>query len=62
MTANRIEKVTVERYRANPTTKAPNATVTSTRQPMAARRVSQLGTFRVERDGGVCGVVSKRIL
>ena len=61
MTANRMEKVTVERYRANPMTNAPNATVTRTRQPIAARRLSQLGTVAVGRDGGwMCGVVSKR--
>ena len=52
ITANRMESVTVDRYIANPTTKAPNATVTSTRQPIAARRVSQLGTSQVDGDGG----------
>ena len=40
---------------------AAKATVTSTRQPIAARRVNQLGTFQMDWDGGgAFGVVSKR--
>ena len=58
--ANRIESVTVERYVANATTKVPKATVTRTRQPMAASRVSQLGTSNADRGGGESfSVVSK---
>ena len=52
ISANRMDSVIVERYSAKPTATTPNATVTRTRQPMAARRLSQLGTSQEVDDGG----------